>query len=136
MDILKNKNLLLGIVAIIIILIGFLYFGYASGFLSKIFPSNKPQVDTTGIILFYGDGCPHCKNVDDFISTNKIEEKVKFIKLEVFNNKDNANILIEKAGICKMQTESVGVPFLWDGKGCVVGDQEIVKFFQNKINDK
>lgn len=132
MNILKNKNLLLAIVAIVIILIGLLYFGFASGFLSKMFSSNKPATDTTGIVLFYGDGCPHCKNVEDFISANKIDEKIKFSRLEVFNNKDNANILIQKAGICKISTESVGVPFLWDGGNCIVGDQEIIKFFQDK----
>lgn len=132
MNIFKNKNFILAIIGIIIILAGILYFGYASGFLSKIFSSNNVPVDTSGIILFYGDGCPHCKNVDDFISANKVEDKVKFSRLEVFNNKDNSKILIQKAGICKIATESVGVPFLWDGKSCIVGDQEIIKFFQDK----
>lgn len=113
-----NKNLLLIIIGIAIIIGG-------------AFLLNKAP---EGIILFYGDGCPHCENVDNFISQNKIEDKVKFRRLEVFNNKDNAEILLQKAIVCKIDQKNIGVPFLWDGKKCLVGDEDIVKFFQDKIN--
>jgi glutaredoxin len=125
-----SKNKLLTIIAIIVIVfIGILYFGYTSGNLQKIF--FKPKVEVNGIILFYGNGCSHCENVDKFIKENNIEDKIKFTKLEVFNNKENADILIEKANACGLPTDKIGVPFLWDGKNCISGDVDIIKFFEN-----
>lgn len=126
-----NKNIILIIIPIALILIsGFIYFGYSANFLNKI---SSPKTEPEGIILFYGDGCPHCKIVDDFISENKIEEKVKFTRLEVWYDKKNADILIQKAKICNIvDKSSIGVPFLWDGANCVVGDQDVIKFFEEK----
>ena len=125
-----KKNLILTIVAIgLIVLAGLFYFGYTSGNLQKIF--FKPKVEASGIILFYGNGCSHCENVDKFIRDNEIEKRVNFTKLEVFNNKENANILVEKANACGLPTDKIGVPFLWDGNNCISGDVDIIKFFQN-----
>ncbi|MEK7664768.1 MAG: hypothetical protein AAB361_01355 [Patescibacteria group bacterium] len=86
------------------------------------------------IILFYGEGCPHCKIVDDYIAENKIEEKVSFVRKEIYNDYDNQKILVEKAKICNIATDSIGVPFLWDGEKCLVGDQSIINFFKTKTN--
>ncbi len=87
------------------------------------------------IILFYGDGCPHCAKVDEFIKNNNIEEKILFAKKEVYNNTANANELSQKAEKCGMDTKSIGVPFLWDGEKCLVGDEDIIKFFEQKANE-
>ena len=89
---------------------------------------------TSSIVLFYGDGCPHCALVEKFVSENDIEAKVPFTKKEVYYNKQNANELTEKAKICGMPTDSIGVPFLWDGSKCLVGDQPIIDFFKLKSN--
>ena len=68
------------------------------------------------IIFFYGKGCPHCALVEDFFKENKIEEKIKFEKKEVYNNKNNFNELSVKAEACGLPVDSIGVPFLWDGE--------------------
>jgi len=39
-----------------------------------------------------------------------------------------------KAKICELPTDSIGVPFLWDGKDCLIGDQDIINFFKQKTN--
>jgi len=88
----------------------------------------------TNIILFYGDGCPHCKIVEEFIENNNIKNKISFAQKEVYNNKKNADELVGKAKICGIPTDSIGVPFLWDGTKCLVGDQDIVDFFKSLIN--
>jgi hypothetical protein len=128
-----NKNILLVVGFIVLVVLAvFLYFGYTNGSLNKIFSYfSKPRVEISGVILFYGDGCSHCANVDKFILDNKVEDKVKFTKLEVFNNKQNANILVEKANACGLPTDKIGVPFLWDGTRCISGDVDIIKFFEN-----
>jgi hypothetical protein len=56
------------IIVILIFVAGFLFWGFRSGFFVSVFsgPVNSVTIPE-GIILFYGDGCPHCKIVDDFI---------------------------------------------------------------------
>jgi glutaredoxin len=113
----------------------------AAGGLAFLIFRNKNEntqpvnVDRTGIILFYGDGCPHCVNVEKFIKDNNVEEKVSFQRLEVFSNKNNAALLQEFAAGCKILAENIGVPFLWDGANstCIGGDADIISFFNSKI---
>lgn len=122
-NILKNKKFLLIAGAVVFVAVaGFLIYFYKS-------PAN---FGLNGIILFYGDGCSHCKIVDDFVAQNKIGEKVEFTRLEVFNNTDNQKTLLDKVQVCKLSTTDVGVPFLWDGKNCIIGDQDIINFFKDK----
>lgn len=94
----------------------------------------RPIKETSDIVLFYGDGCPHCALVEEYVSQNGIETKVPFAKKEVYYNKQNADELVAKARTCGMPTDSIGVPFLWDGSKCLVGDQDIIEFFKSKIN--
>lgn len=126
-DMNKNTIIVLIIIGIVILGAGFLVF-YKKG-------DTVPEA--SGIVLFYGDGCSHCKNVEDFIVNNSVEEKVKFERKEVFNNTDNASLLLKTGELCKISKEYIGgVPLLWDGpnKTCVFGDVDIIKFFQDKIN--
>lgn len=129
------KNYLIAIISVIVLLAlaGLLYFSYVTGIFSFL---NKQQENLSGVILFYGEGCSHCVNVDKFIFENKIEDKLIFSRLEVFKNTNNSKILVQKANTCGLPTDKIGVPFLWDGSKCVVGDVDIIKFFQEKINAK
>jgi len=88
------------------------------------------------IILFYGNGCPHCAKVEQYLSENKVSDKISFSQKEVFSNKDNSALLGEKAHFCGLNTSSIGVPFLWDGPSgkCLVGDEEIINYFKQKLN--
>jgi len=96
---------------------------------------NQAPEDENQIILFYGDGCPHCAVVDKYIKDNKVEDKVTFTRKEVFNNRNNLKDLKKKAEACNLPTNSLGVPFLWDGKNCLMGEQDVTNFFQQKINE-
>lgn len=97
-------------------------------------PAQQTSQETNGIILFYGEGCPHCAIVEEYVSQNGVEVKVPFAKKEVYYNKQNADDLVSKAKICGIPTDSIGVPFLWDGSKCLVGDQDIIEFFKQKIH--
>ena len=131
-----DKTIIITIV--LIILAGFLFWGFQSGVFANIFNGSvKPITIPEGIILFYGQGCPHCKNVDDFIAQNNIKDKVKFSNLEVWYNKDNQAILGQVAQKCGINSNQVGVPFLYDGNGkCYVGDVDVINFFKNAANIK
>jgi len=125
------------VIIAIVILGGFLFWGFASGFFAGIFPGLSINLGKTvvpdGTVLFYGDGCPHCKNVDDFISENNIKDKVKFSSLEVWNNKDNQAILAQDIKKCEMNADEVGIPFLFDGVDkCYMGDEDVINYFKTK----
>jgi hypothetical protein len=122
-----NKNLISIIIGIVLVTAGIFVWSWQSG---KT-PNPSPAIPE-GIILFYGDGCPHCKNVDDFIAQNKIEDKVQFQRLEVWYNQDNQNILGQVVRKCNIKDDQVGVPFLWDGSKCYIGEDETVNFFKQK----
>lgn len=94
---------------------------------------NNQKEGDDGIILFYGNGCPHCANVDKFVEENGVKEKVDFRKLEIFGNKENSKLMAEKFKACGLSTESMGVPFLWDGEKCYSGDADVIEFFKQKI---
>lgn len=132
-----EKNKLIIIIALAVFIIGgglIIAYNYNNNIFKDIFGYfYQPEPAKGAVILFYGDGCPHCKNVDDFVQQNKVEEKVNFLKLEVFNNQQNAKLLAKKAEICGLDAAQIGVPFLWDGNTCILGDQDIIIFFQNKI---
>lgn len=96
--------------------------------------NKQPEaIAESGIVLFYGEGCPHCANVDKYVEDNNIKSKISFTNKEVFYNQKNAEEMAAKAKICGMQTNSIGVPFLWDGEKCLIGDQDIINFFKTKI---
>ncbi|MDD5623989.1 MAG: hypothetical protein PHI23_04755 [Candidatus Peribacteraceae bacterium] len=81
-----------------------------------------------GIILYYGDTCPHCEVVDAFIRENKMHEKIVFTEKEVFQDKKNAYELGKKATLCGLSTDQIVVPLLWTGTGCLIGEQDIEQF--------
>jgi len=88
--------------------------------------------DENTITLFYGDGCPHCEDVDKFIEENDIKSKVTFEELEVWENKDNAKILDDAAKICELDLDRIGVPFLFARGECYVGGPDVQEFFEKE----
>ena len=84
------------------------------------------------IVYYYGLTCPHCKEVEEWMKKNKIEEKIKLEKKEVWYNRENAAELQEVARFCKLDPNAIGVPFLWaDGK-CYIGTPEVKKILEEK----
>ena len=120
----NSRNILIVFIIVLVLLGGVWYIS-----------ANSQNKNNERVILFYGDTCPHCKKVEEFVSANKVEDKIKFERLEVYNNKDNSTLLGQMAQICKIPTEQgVGVPFMWNKGKCLVGDQEIIGFFQGEIS--
>jgi len=118
----KTNNVLLAIAAVVVIIFGVFLF----------FP--KAKAPTTGVILFYGDTCPHCIQVEEYIKNNNVEQKVQFEKKEVYNNQTNAATMATYYQKCGLDTAAgMGVPFLWDGQKCYSGETEIINFFASKM---
>lgn len=98
-------------------------------------PKNLSVIDGK-TILFYGDGCPHCLEIEAFLEEKEAVQKVNYETKEVWNDADNRKILMEKVAACQMNQDSIGVPFLWDGKNgkCLIGTDQVMEFFQKEID--
>lgn len=128
-----NKSMNKGIIFIVL---GIIILGGAIVFFAKS-PKISPTPLPEGIVLFYGEECPHCKDVEDFISVNKIDEKLKITKLEVWHNQGNALLVTSLAISCGQNVEKgVPVPFLYNGKNCLVGSPDIINFLKNEAGIK
>lgn len=150
MDNNKIKNFIIIAILVIVVVIGTIFaknkFSSAKNTSSNsavtVAETNTPSSNTnsniqqraTDIILFYGDTCPHCKVVEEYINKNNITRYIKFQNLEVFNNQDNAKLMTEKQDLCKdlSADDKGGVPFLYSSEKCVVGDQPVIDFLKAK----
>lgn len=86
----------------------------------------------TSYEYFWGDGCPHCAKVEEFFNTWEKKDQVAIDKKEVWNNRENATLLNQRANSCGLRPSDVGVPFLFTPEGkCITGDEPIINFFKN-----
>ena len=112
------------VILIAVIITGaFLFFNKASA----------PTVTNNEIIFYYGQECPHCVKVEEFIKNNNVDAKIKITKKEVWHNQTNATEMIGIANKCGIPTNSVGVPLLWDGAKCYTGDTDIINWLAGKL---
>lgn len=128
-------------IILVIIVAGIFFWAIQSG----IFLPNTNNVSIPeGTLLFFGDGCPHCKVVDEFVTENKIEEKIKLSKLEIpFALKTspelqkNSLVLLQIAKKCNIDiSNGVSIPFLYGNEKCYVGQDDVINFFKNEAGIK
>ncbi len=88
-------------------------------------------------LLFYGNGCPHCAKVQQYIKDNGITKQLGLIQKEVFFNKTNLkefNGYLQKHALTY---DKIGVPFLIinSGEDCkyINGDTNIIEYFSGKL---
>ena len=91
--------------------------------------SGDQQAD---VILYFGQECSHCKNVEKFIADNKIEQKVIFARKEVWHNANNNDELQQRSKECVLDPEKVGVPFLYARGKCYIGEIDVENFFKKE----
>lgn len=115
----------------LIIIIGVIIWGCYSDSTS---PTEATVSAKDSVIFFYGRECPHCKIVEEFLAKNNVRDKVKFSEAEVYHNKGNKEIFIEKFEACGVTDKTkMGVPMLWADGQCLVGQEDVIKYFQDKI---
>lgn len=87
-------------------------------------------------VFFYGETCPHCIKVEQFMAENKIEEKMVITKKEALKDRNNSALLLSVNKKCGLDTRYLSVPVLWDGANskCYSGDTDIINFFKDKFN--
>ncbi len=128
-----KKNFILPLVIIIFLILSSVL---TISYLNK---NRKTNISNkSNLILFYGQGCPHCANVEKFLSENKVKEKISIEEKEVYYNPRNSQLLINIARKCGFNDNQIGVPFLWDeiNNKCIVGDEPIISFFKEKLSNE
>jgi len=96
-------------------------------------PETKLSLLDNKTILFYGDTCPHCKVLEQFLDENKINDRMTIEKREVYKNTENAKLMMEAVRRCSLSQNNAGVPFLWTENKCFMGEEETANFFKAKF---
>lgn len=97
--------------------------------------SKEPVQSNGGPIFFYGETCPHCQKVEEYMVENSIRDKYLFQEMEVSKNKANAAVFGQKAKECGLDLNKLGVPMLYENGTCYMGDVDIIKFFDSKFSE-
>ena len=126
-----NKKIFLAVISAVVVVGGLSFWAYGQ----PIQPSGGAtgSADTSepaGVTYFYGQECPHCQDVAKFLEENKIAEKVKFEKKEVWHDKNNQQAMLAAAKACRLDEKSLGVPFLFADGQCYIGGPDVEGYFK------
>ena len=93
-------------------------------------PSNSPPQQAC-LTYFWGNGCPHCQNVDNFLAGWDKKDRVTLDKYEVWYNKKNNQLMQEAYKKCGIEAKNMGVPLLiTPEEKCLTGDTPIIEYFK------
>ena len=100
--------------------------------LPTLTPKSTPApAETELFVLYYGDSCPHCAKVEQYLNDNGIPARVHLTLKEIYHDRANADELAAKAQTCGIPIDRLGVPLLWTGQECLTGDGPIIDFFKS-----
>ena len=127
----KNFPFITAIITLIIIIGGIFLFS----------PKNPQQnqnnkslpTNPSGYEFYWSLTCPHCENVEKFLTTWPKKDQIVINKFEVNTDRNNALNLMKRAESCNVDKESIGaVPLLYtpDGK-CFLGDTPIIEYLDS-----
>ena len=121
----EKKYIVFG-ASLILLIGGLVYWGMRDG---KDTTRDTASLPTEGMVLYWGDGCPHCKKVEEYLETNHIAEKVNFTRKEVWHDRANAKEMERRAHACGVELSQMGVPFLYSNGKCFMGEPDVEKEF-------
>lgn len=81
------------------------------------------------IIYFYGNGCPHCADVDAYFKSEDIYSKYNIEKREIYSNGQNAILFNQVMDELGVPTRQRGVPTILIGDKTLVGGASIISNF-------
>lgn len=113
--------------------------------LYKITSKNPNGITNNGIdsnsadmIIYWGEGCPHCENVKKYIADNNIDSKLKISWKEVYQDKANQAEMAKTVQKCPEidTSKGMGVPFGFSVKDekCFVGDKPIIDWIEGQVS--
>lgn len=125
------KGLLIVGAATLLILVGGAFL-LSSNFqpqqLPKLTDADRPSVPQ----YYWGDGCPHCAEVSDFLDGWEHTADLQVESFETWYNKDNARKMAQVGEYCGIPKTQIGVPLLWTPEGeCIIGDEPIIDYYKS-----
>ena len=91
--------------------------------------------DNSPIYYFYGEGCPHCHNIEPFINNLTQKYPDAHIRvLEVWYNQTN-QVIYNQVNAAAGLSSPPGVPEVVIGHTVLVGDQDIPTKLEGLIQD-
>lgn len=99
------------------------------------FTTNKAANAQQQIYFFYGQGCPHCTNVEKYFQENDIYNQYPIDKREIYFNRENAQLYNNVVDNLNVPTDQRGVPALVIGNKFLVGDTPIIQNFESYAAD-
>ncbi len=105
---------------------------------SKDIYKDYPVYDNPDLVFYWGNGCPHCENVEKWLKENNSDAKLKINYREVYYNQQNQTELtktIQEYCPELMEAGGIGVPTGFDpvNKKCIQGDTPIIEFLSSKL---
>jgi cytochrome c biogenesis protein CcdA/glutaredoxin len=94
-----------------------------------ISPIVKANTPSQPIYLFYGQGCPHCAQVENFFERNNLYIRYSVEKKEIYSNKDNALLFNSLLDRYQIPENGRGVPAVVIGSKILMGDKPIIDNF-------
>ncbi len=97
-----------------------------------------PIYDNPDLVFYWGNGCPHCENVEKWLNDNNSDQKLKINYKEVYYNQNNQTELSNTVKeYCPelIEDQGIGVPTGFDpvNKKCIQGDTPIIDFLSAKL---
>src|SRR4030042_5870843 len=93
------------------------------------------QVNKDLIYYFWGQGCPHCAQVNALFEEKGYYNKYPIEKKEVYNDKANANLLNEYFERYQVPMENRGVPAIFIGERYLIGGADIPNQFASLADE-
>ena len=128
-----KKDLFIFLIIIVVIIGGFKLLSKKPSSMNN-FNSSK----ATDMVLFWGDGCPHCENVKNYIKGDTAASKLNIDMKEVYYDKANQTFMEQVAAKCPELDISKGlaVPMAYAENKCLVGDTPIIDYLKSKTSTR
>lgn len=100
----------------------------------EITSPTQEEEDDESVLVFYSSTCPHCEIVKKYLKDNaeNLTLTVKTLKIDdPKTDKDNLALALKKAQECNLG-ENWGVPLMYYAGDCLMGDQPIIDYLNQK----
>ncbi len=88
----------------------------------------------TCIYFFYGNGCPHCGQIEPYLE--ELETKytnINIQKFEIYSNRENANLLNKYFDEYNVQMDLRGIPAIFIANKYLIGNLQIQNNLENEL---
>lgn len=120
-------------ILILLVAVGCLIADIAS-LASSVASSNSTASKKLSLVLFYSIECPHCREIINFMRDKKLDTRATIEQKEISTDAGNRNEFLRIVKGCDVKLSAVPLPVLWTGQKCLIGDEEVMKYFAEEFH--